>query len=117
MQGLISFCPIFLRHQAPYFFSRDVNTQAESLISSTLFMPEAPERILSALQPRQPASQPTAADAEIHQAAAKAVARALRRLCAALALVRRTAVCLRDCGIRVAFLYLNHMLMKLPRCA
>ena len=39
----------------------------------------------------------------------------LLQLCTALAIVRRTAVFLSDFGIRVAFLYLNHMLEKIPR--
>ena len=39
----------------------------------------------------------------------------LLQLCTALAAVRRTAAFLSDVGIRVAFLYLNHMLEKIPR--
>lgn len=38
----------------------------------------------------------------------------LLRLVTALAVVRRTSAFLADVGIRVAFLYLNHMLEKIP---
>jgi hypothetical protein len=39
----------------------------------------------------------------------------LLQLCTALTVIRRTACCLHNCGVRVAYLYLKHMLLKMPR--
>ena len=48
-------------------------------------------------------------------AAALSRCRQLQQLFGALAVVRRTAECLCTLGVRVAYLYLNHMLEQMPR--
>ena len=56
-----------------------------------------------------------AAEAAAAAAAALSRCRQLQQLFGALAVVRRTAECLCTLGVRVAYLYLNHMLEQIPR--
>ena len=56
-----------------------------------------------------PAAEAAAAAADLSRC------RQLQQLFGALAVVRRTAECLCTLGVRVAYLYLNHMLEKMPR--
>ena len=105
--------------------------QARTVLASDFWSPQAPETAMVALQEyhqtlslRAPthssasASAPEpapAAEAAAAAAAALSRCRQLQQLFGALAVVRRTAECLCTLGVRVAYLYLNHMLEQMPR--
>ncbi|GAX84116.1 hypothetical protein CEUSTIGMA_g11539.t1 [Chlamydomonas eustigma] len=111
--------------------------EVQIILNSDLWQPGVPEQLMKSLQARlallqvrkTPSSNNEKAsdeksrgaptekneDSELTAAVQRVPLTKLLQLCTALAIVRRTACCIRTCGIMVAYLYLKHMLQKTPR--